>query len=195
MPEVTKTLGDIIKEYRKEHKMSQTQFAKESGVSKAYVTMLEKNVRPDTGKPPVPSLDTIVRLAKFMDRDSFELMRDVGIDVHEKERQLQKPAVSARTSELKAFKHIPLTQQNLIDAVSERRVLILPFRLPTRGTIVYVPSPKYGMSVGCHVSNAIGGIFTAESEITGEFEFCLYDIGRTVFVSRADSDASMRAKE
>ena len=52
-------LGDLIKKYRSETGTSMEQFAKKSGISKAYVSILERNYNPVNGKPVVPSLETI----------------------------------------------------------------------------------------------------------------------------------------
>lgn len=40
------TLGDIIKDYRKTHHLSMDAFSEKSGISKAYISLLEKtNIR------------------------------------------------------------------------------------------------------------------------------------------------------
>ena len=57
------TLGDYIKEYRTANKYSMDDFAKRSGLSKAYVSILERNYNPSTGKAAIPSLETIKRVA------------------------------------------------------------------------------------------------------------------------------------
>ena len=57
------TLGDYIKEYRSIHKCSMEDFAKRAGLSKAYVSILERNNNPSTGKAAIPSLETIKRVA------------------------------------------------------------------------------------------------------------------------------------
>lgn len=49
-------LGDLIKKYRSETGTSMEQFAKKSGISKAYVSILERNYNPVNGKPVVPYL-------------------------------------------------------------------------------------------------------------------------------------------
>ncbi len=56
------TLGDIIKEYRQAHSLSMEEFSRYSGLSKAYISLLEKNKHPKTGKPIIPSLYTIRRV-------------------------------------------------------------------------------------------------------------------------------------
>lgn len=72
-------LGEIIFKYRKDHSLSMDQFADMSGLSKGYISMLEKNVNPRTGKPITPSLDTYVAIANAMMisvNDLFEAMDD-----------------------------------------------------------------------------------------------------------------------
>lgn len=63
------TLGDLIKAYRSEHDMSMDAFAEKSGISKAYVSLLEKNRHPKTGKPISPSLQCIKLAAVAMGYD------------------------------------------------------------------------------------------------------------------------------
>jgi len=57
------TLGDYIKEYRLSHKCSMDDFAQRTGISKAYISILERNHNPSTGKAAIPSLDVIKRVA------------------------------------------------------------------------------------------------------------------------------------
>lgn len=63
------TLGDIIKDYRKSHNMSMDLFAEKSGISKAYISLLEKNKHPKTGKPIAPSIQCIRQAANGMKMD------------------------------------------------------------------------------------------------------------------------------
>ena len=62
-------LGDLIKEYRREHCYSMDQFAKMSGLSKAYISILERNVNPVNNKPVIPSLETIKAVAQAINMD------------------------------------------------------------------------------------------------------------------------------
>lgn len=50
------TLGDIIKKYRETQSMSMDEFAKKSGLSKSYISLLERNRHPKTGEPISPSI-------------------------------------------------------------------------------------------------------------------------------------------
>ena len=60
------TLGDIIKAYRAEHKLSMDAFSDRSGISKAYISLLEKNKHPKTGKEIAPSIQSIKQAAHGM---------------------------------------------------------------------------------------------------------------------------------
>ena len=68
------TLGDVIKAYRKSHKLSMDEFAKRSALSKGYISMLEKNKNPKTGKA---IIQTFQSLAKAMSTSVEALMRSV----------------------------------------------------------------------------------------------------------------------
>lgn len=68
------TLGDYIKEYRQTYGYSMDDFAQRTGMSKAYVSILERNHNPSTGKAAIPSLDTIKRVAMATGVDFNELI-------------------------------------------------------------------------------------------------------------------------
>lgn len=72
------TLGDIIKSYRKTNDLSMDDFAKSSGLSKTYISMLEKNINPKNGQEIVPTIKTIGKAAKgmFMSFDELFDMLD-----------------------------------------------------------------------------------------------------------------------
>ena len=63
------TLGDIIKDYRKTHNMSMGEFAEKSNISKAYISLLEKNRHPKSGNPIAPSIQCIKQAAEGMGMD------------------------------------------------------------------------------------------------------------------------------
>ena len=77
------TLGELIKEYRSAHEMSMDDFAQKSGISKAYISLLEKNKHPKTGKPIAPSVDSIRKAAIGMNIDFNTLfgMVDGNVDL------------------------------------------------------------------------------------------------------------------
>ena len=77
--EVNMHLGEIIKEYRDKNKRSMDKFAKMANVSKAYVSVLERNQRPKTGKPVIPSIPVIKNVAEAMNMsfdDLFNMLED-----------------------------------------------------------------------------------------------------------------------
>lgn len=73
-----KKLGDLIKEYRTTHKMSMDVFAKMSGISKAYISMLENDRNPKTGKPIEPSLEIYIAVAKATGKTLEDIMIEAG---------------------------------------------------------------------------------------------------------------------
>ena len=66
-------LGEIIKNFRDENELSMEKFAKMASVSKAYISVLEKNKRPKTGKPVTPSIPVIKNVAEAMNMSFDEL--------------------------------------------------------------------------------------------------------------------------
>lgn len=69
------TLGDVIKHYRTEHSLSMDGFSDKSGISKAYISLLEKNKHPKTGKSIAPSIQCIKQAADGMNMDFNELFK------------------------------------------------------------------------------------------------------------------------
>ena len=63
------TLGDVIKSYRNENKVSMEYVAKLCGITKGYVAMLEKNINSKTGRPVKPTIETIVKVCKGLHLD------------------------------------------------------------------------------------------------------------------------------
>ena len=57
------TLGDIIKDYRLNHGISQSDFSKLSGITKGYISMLENNKNPKSGKPIAPTYKMFQKVA------------------------------------------------------------------------------------------------------------------------------------
>lgn len=76
------TLGELIKEYRSIHNLSMDAFSEKSGISKAYISLLEKNKHPKTGKPIAPSIQSIKQAADGMDMDFNTLFAKIDGDVN-----------------------------------------------------------------------------------------------------------------
>jgi Helix-turn-helix. len=69
-------LGDIIADYRRQNGLSMEKFAEISGISKGYVSMLERNVT-QRGEEPSPSFEKYRAVAKTIGIDVDELIRMV----------------------------------------------------------------------------------------------------------------------
>lgn len=68
-------LGDLIKEYRTNNKMSLRDFAQRCGLSHTYISALEKNIDPRTGKPIAPTLDAVKYISKGMNISIEDLLK------------------------------------------------------------------------------------------------------------------------
>lgn len=68
------TLGDLIKDFRSSHGMSQDDFARYSGLSKAYISILERDFNPSTKRPAIPSLETIKSVSSVIGMDFNEVI-------------------------------------------------------------------------------------------------------------------------
>lgn len=74
-------LGDHIYNYRKKNKLSMDDFSKKSGISKAYISLLEKGTHPRNNKPIIPSVDTIKKAAAAMNVSFDELFASIDQDI------------------------------------------------------------------------------------------------------------------
>lgn len=68
-------LGEIIKKYRLSHKLTMQDFADASGLSKSYISIIEKNKNPQNQRTLIPSLDTFQKAAHAMGLSVDELVR------------------------------------------------------------------------------------------------------------------------
>ena len=71
-------LGEIIREYRLRNSISMGDFAKISGLSKPYVSMLEANKNSNGGKPIAPSVETLQKVAHAVGISLDDLLRKLG---------------------------------------------------------------------------------------------------------------------
>jgi transcriptional regulator with XRE-family HTH domain len=78
-------IGEYIKQYREENKLSQREFAKMCGLSNAYISMLEKGVNPSTGEPAVPSRNAYLQISQAMGVSLQTLMEAVDDTVDKPE--------------------------------------------------------------------------------------------------------------
>lgn len=78
---IVMTLGEFIKNYRSEHDMSMDKFSEISGISKSYISLLEKNRHPKTGKPIAPSIKCIRQVSECVHIDFNALFSMLDGDV------------------------------------------------------------------------------------------------------------------
>lgn len=73
-------IGELIKKYREQNNLSMQEFANRSGLSKAYIGMLEKVINPSTGKPISPSLPKMQAIARAMNMSLDDLLPKLESD-------------------------------------------------------------------------------------------------------------------
>lgn len=77
-------LKDIIIQYRENNNLSQRAFATRCNVTNGYISMLENGKNPSTGKPVVPSLAKLAKIAEGMGITLQQLLQcadDMEIDI------------------------------------------------------------------------------------------------------------------
>ena len=72
------TLGDIIKQYRHEKNLSMDAFAERCGITKGYVSMIEKNENPRTKLPITPTTKTLESVSFAMGITVLELLDKIN---------------------------------------------------------------------------------------------------------------------
>lgn len=77
---MTLTVGEIIKAYRAHNDLSLEDFARLSGLTKAYISKLEHEVDPRNGKPINPTLDAVGGISKAMGMSAPDLLIKMGDD-------------------------------------------------------------------------------------------------------------------
>lgn len=85
------TLGELIKKYRAEHDLSLRDFAKKSGISNSYLSMIETGRKPSSGRPIVPTLTKLNQLADAMEMrvdDLVLLIDDTIVDLRNNDSEL-----------------------------------------------------------------------------------------------------------
>lgn len=83
------TLSELIIGYRNEHGISQRQMASQCKLSTGYISLIEKETNPQTGKPMVPSLAVLNKLAKGMGITLDKLLSvcdDMPVDISATEK-------------------------------------------------------------------------------------------------------------
>ena len=79
-------LSNIITDYRNHEQISQREFARRCGLSNSYISFIENEYNPRTGKPIVPTLEQYQKIASGMGLTVHELFErldeDSPVDLH-----------------------------------------------------------------------------------------------------------------
>ena len=79
-------LSAIVSDYRNRLQISQREFSRRCGLSNSYISFIENELNPKTGKPIVPTLEQYQKIASGMDmtvHQLFELLdEDAPVDLH-----------------------------------------------------------------------------------------------------------------
>lgn len=73
-------LSEILRNYRQENDLSQREFAKRCGLSNSYISFLENECNPKTGKPMTPTIEQYKRLADAMSMTLHDLIKSLDTD-------------------------------------------------------------------------------------------------------------------
>jgi len=111
-------LGEIIKSYRVDHGLSLRDFAKQSGVSNSYLSMLETGRQPSSGRPVVPTLTKLNQIAAAMNMRVDDLVAAVD-DMPVAINDPVAPAAAFSLSDLEEqiiirFRALPDGEKNMI---------------------------------------------------------------------------------
>ena len=68
------TLREYIIAFRNEHDLTQREFANLCGLSNGYIAMIEAGKNPSTGKPIIPSITSVKKMASGMGMTVHSLM-------------------------------------------------------------------------------------------------------------------------
>ena len=90
-------LKDLIYNYRMDHNLSMEEFARQCGVTKGYVSMIESGKNARTGMPIKPTLPTLKKLASGMQMQLDDLLMEteairVSLSVRENYDPVSDPA-------------------------------------------------------------------------------------------------------
>lgn len=87
------TLVELMQKFREEQGLSQRQFAAKCGLSNSYISVLESGTNPSTGKPAVPTLIALKKIADGMGM-SLDTMLSIVDDMPVSLRGIPTPSVA-----------------------------------------------------------------------------------------------------
>ena len=130
-------LGELITNYRREHKLSQRQFAEIcGGITNGYISMLENNRNPSTDKPIIPSLDKLKAIARGMNISLQALLEqadDMPVDIAATGKFQDAPPTA---SNLTPIDQLPRHRVPLIGSIAAGKPIVAETQYD-----IYVDSP------------------------------------------------------
>ena len=186
-------LGELLKSYRTEHKLSMDAFCELSDLTKGYISMLEKNEHPKSKKPIVPSYDTIEKIAKGMQISTEDL-----IDMLDDEQEIQINATPSllskspiqsiydkleppRQGKVLTFAERQLKEQNeeetKVNEVSEKIIRLDDYRQTTYRRVTGVVSAGSGSMQDDDLDMEVSFY---EDEIPDDYDAIAYVVGNSM---------------
>lgn len=100
------TLSEFIVNYRKEHGLSQRRLSDQCGLSTGYISLIEKEINPQTGKKMVPTLAALNKLAVGMGitiDDLFQAVDDMPVSISDKTALVDEDGLDETEAEIFAI--------------------------------------------------------------------------------------------
>ena len=110
-------LGELLKSYRTEHKLSMDAFCELSDLTKGYISMLEKNEHPKSKKPIIPSYETIEKIAKGM-----QISVESLINMLDDDQEIQINSTPARLKSIAPTTSLPYASDLLTQQITDKVV-------------------------------------------------------------------------
>jgi phage transcriptional repressor len=110
-------LGELLKSYRTEHKLSMDAFCELSDLTKGYISMLEKNEHPKSKKPIIPSYETIEKIAKGM-----QISVESLINMLDDDQEIQINSTPARLKSIAPTTSLPNASDLLTQQITDKVV-------------------------------------------------------------------------
>lgn len=186
-------LGELLKSYRTEHKLSMDAFCELSDLTKGYISMLEKNEHPKSKKPIVPSYDTIEKIAKGMQISTEDLIDmlddDQEIQINATPALLSKSPIQSIYDQLEppgqgkvlTFAERQLEEQNeeetKINEVSENIIRLDDYRQTTYRRVTGVVSAGSGSIQDDDLDMEVSFY---EDEIPDDYDAIAYVVGNSM---------------
>lgn len=113
-------IKEYVYNYRKEHGLSMQSFGDMCGLSRAYISILEKGINPTTGKAFIPTIDTLKKIADVTSTnlDSLLKMLDDSQSVMVNISPAQTIKLTAQEEEhIKKYRQLNADGKNRVDYV------------------------------------------------------------------------------